>query len=87
MVLTTFCHCHQGDVGRIMVVLLTDGRANVSLAKSNDDPDAAKLSQVCVFCLVLKAQNIPAAVVVHGLTSCQAAADIYKSGLLLVCCR
>ena len=29
-----------GDVGRIMVVLLTDGRANVSLAKSNDDPDA-----------------------------------------------
>ena len=23
-----------------MVVLLTDGRANVSLAKSNDDPDA-----------------------------------------------
>ena len=29
-----------GDVGRIMVVLLTDGRANVSLAKSNDDPEA-----------------------------------------------
>jgi len=29
-----------GDVGRVMVVLLTDGRANVSLAKSNDDPDA-----------------------------------------------
>lgn len=36
----------QGDVGRIMVVLLTDGRANVSLAKSNADPDATKLSQV-----------------------------------------
>ena len=36
----------QGDVGRIMVILLTDGRANVSLAKSNDDPDATKLSQV-----------------------------------------
>lgn len=35
----------QGDVGRIMVVLLTDGRANVSLAKSNADPDATKLSQ------------------------------------------
>ena len=30
----------QGDCGRVMVVLLTDGRANVSLAKSNDDPDA-----------------------------------------------
>lgn len=29
-----------GDVGRVMMVLLTDGRANVSLAKSNDDPDA-----------------------------------------------
>jgi magnesium chelatase subunit D len=29
-----------GDVGRVMVVLITDGRANVSLAKSNDDPDA-----------------------------------------------
>ena len=38
----------QGSVGRVMVVLLTDGRANVSLAKSNDDPDAAteKPSQV-----------------------------------------
>lgn len=32
----------QGDVGRIMVVLLTDGRANVSLAKSNADPEAIK---------------------------------------------
>lgn len=30
----------QGDVGRIMVVLLTDGRANISLGRSNDDPDA-----------------------------------------------
>ena len=30
----------QGDCGRVMMVLLTDGRANVSLAKSNDDPDA-----------------------------------------------
>ena len=30
----------QGDCGRIMIVLLTDGRANVSLAKSNKDPDA-----------------------------------------------
>ena len=30
----------QGDVGRVMVVLITDGRANVSLAKSNDDPEA-----------------------------------------------
>lgn len=29
-----------GDVGRVMVVLITDGRANVSLAKSNDDPEA-----------------------------------------------
>eukprot|EP00889_Picochlorum_renovo_P008912 jgi/Picre1/35942/NNA_003399.t1 len=29
-----------GDVGRIMVVLSTDGRANVSLGKSNEDPDA-----------------------------------------------
>jgi len=30
----------QGDCGRVMMVLLTDGRANVSLAKSNEDPDA-----------------------------------------------
>ena len=29
-----------GDVGRIMVVLITDGRANISLARSNEDPDA-----------------------------------------------
>ena len=29
-----------GDCGRVMVVLLTDGRANVSLAKSNREPDA-----------------------------------------------
>ncbi|CAG9466906.1 unnamed protein product [Pedinophyceae sp. YPF-701] len=28
----------SGDVGRAMVVLITDGRANVCLAKSNDDP-------------------------------------------------
>ena len=40
-------------MGRVMVVLLTDGRANVSLAKSNDDPDAdaEKPSQVGVRCL------------------------------------
>lgn len=30
----------QGGCGRVMVVLLTDGRANVGLARSNDDPDA-----------------------------------------------
>ncbi|KAL0027264.1 hypothetical protein WJX77_007839 [Trebouxia sp. C0004] len=30
----------SGDTGRVMVVLLTDGRANVSLAKSNQDPEA-----------------------------------------------
>ncbi|KAG1657334.1 hypothetical protein FOA52_003757 [Chlamydomonas sp. UWO 241] len=29
-----------GDCGRVMCVLLTDGRANISLARSNDDPDA-----------------------------------------------
>ena len=29
-----------GEVGRCMVVCLTDGRANVTLAKSNGDPDA-----------------------------------------------
>ena len=29
----------QGDVGRIMMVLLTDGRANVCLSKSVDDPE------------------------------------------------
>ena len=41
----------QGSVGRVMVVLLTDGRANVSLAKSNDNPDAdaEKPSQVLLF--------------------------------------
>eukprot|EP00210_Caulerpa_lentillifera_P005678 g5430.t1 len=33
-------HQQQGNVGRVMVVLITDGRANVSLAKSNEDPDA-----------------------------------------------
>eukprot|EP00887_Chlorella_sp_A99_P000888 scaffold5.g888.t1 len=30
----------QRHVGRVMVVLITDGRANVSLARSNEDPDA-----------------------------------------------
>lgn len=30
----------SGDCGRIMIVLLTDGRANVSLGKSNEDPEA-----------------------------------------------
>lgn len=43
----------QGDTGRVMVVLLTDGRANVSLAKSNEDPEALaegapKPSKVCI---------------------------------------
>lgn len=43
----------QGDTGRVMVVLLTDGRANVSLAKSNEDPDALaegapKATKVCL---------------------------------------
>lgn len=33
-------HQQQGNVGKIMVVLITDGRANVSLAKSNEDPEA-----------------------------------------------
>ncbi len=28
--------------GRVMMVLITDGRANVSLAKSNEDPEALK---------------------------------------------
>lgn len=37
---------NTGDVGRIMVVLITDGRANVSLAKSNDEPDAPKSTGV-----------------------------------------
>eukprot|EP01024_Parvocaulis_polyphysoides_P065069 TRINITY_DN7580_c1_g1_i3.p2 TRINITY_DN7580_c1_g1~~TRINITY_DN7580_c1_g1_i3.p2 ORF type:complete len:308 (+),score=60.14 TRINITY_DN7580_c1_g1_i3:210-1133(+) len=30
----------QGDCGRVLVALITDGRANVSLGKSNEDPSA-----------------------------------------------
>jgi len=30
----------QSSIGRILAVLITDGRANISLAKSNDDPSA-----------------------------------------------
>ena len=36
-------HCavqKSGDTGRVMVVCITDGRANVGLAKSNEDPEA-----------------------------------------------
>ena len=32
-------HPTQGDVGRVMCVLITDGRANISLGRSNEDPD------------------------------------------------
>ena len=43
----------SGDCGRIMIVLLTDGRANVSLGRSNEDPEvrpnAAPLSALLVF--------------------------------------
>eukprot|EP00250_Pteridium_aquilinum_P012104 c20514_g1_i1 orf=132-2414(+) len=31
----------SGDVGRIMIVAITDGRANVSIKKSNGDPEAS----------------------------------------------
>jgi magnesium chelatase subunit D len=30
----------SGDVGRVMMIVITDGRANVNLAKSNEDPAA-----------------------------------------------
>lgn len=29
----------RGEVGRIMIVLITDGRANISLARSNNEPE------------------------------------------------
>ena len=48
---TTMLPPQGGDIGRCMVVLITDGRANISLAKSNEEPealapDAPKPSQV-----------------------------------------
>lgn len=30
----------RGEVGRVMMVLITDGRANIGLARSNEEPDA-----------------------------------------------
>lgn len=30
----------RGEVGRVMLVLITDGRANIGLARSNEEPDA-----------------------------------------------
>ena len=30
----------SGDVGKVMIVCLTDGRANVSIKKSTGDPEA-----------------------------------------------
>ena len=49
----------------MMVVLLTDGKANVGLARSNDDPNAIKPSSVrlrrlvCILHVILRCYGIP----------------------------
>ena len=69
----------QGDVGRIMVVLLTDGRANISLARSNDEPDAMEIKPSQVQHCAYSAPAIP--VMFLCLPSCMLQEELRKEVL------
>jgi magnesium chelatase subunit D len=55
-----------GDVGKVMIVCLTDGRANISLARSNGDPDAVGPEAVKPSAAALKEEVLDMAGKLYG---------------------